>query len=444
MEIDELELEILGKLFSLQESVLAELCTYLSITKKGKTKRKLLKEVRASIESLTSGEDDETILESLKEIAEIVIEEDMPELEAETVAQAELTERIKEQKQQNGKVAAQNVKLAQQKQVRAIGLTDVEYKDDRSSFLRREFKISGSIGQPRETNKLNFISLVHQIEGGLAKGYSEAEVCEAVIRSISPGMALRSFLECTPDQPLSKIRKIIRSHYREKSATELYKSLSTLTQGPNEDAQSFLFRALELRQRVIFTCKEADSKISYDQNLIQNLFLHSMETGLRDESVRAKLRPFLQDTDVPDDELIGQMNIIFCEEQEKETKLGRKIQKSTARVDKITSVTPKVAGEKPNTESNKSLVATLNAVQMQLSDLKASFEKFKNDSNNVQAREKGPIRPPRECESCVAESKPENCNHCFICGDSSHFAYGCRKRNIPKNGKGVRYRRGNP
>ena len=224
MEIDELELEILGKLYSLQESALAELCTYLSITKEGKTKRKLLKEVRASIESLTSGEDDETILESLKKIAEIVIEKDMPELEAETVAQAELTERIKEQKQQSGKVAAQNVKLAQQKQVRAIGLTDVEYKDDRSSFLRRKFKISGSIGQPGETNKLNFISLVHQIEGGLAKGYSEAEVCEAIIRSISLGMALRSFLECTPSCPSQKFGKL-SDHIIEKSRRQSYTSL---------------------------------------------------------------------------------------------------------------------------------------------------------------------------------------------------------------------------
>ena len=134
MDIDELELEILGKLYSLQESVLAELCTYLSITKEGKTKHKLLKEVRASIESLSSGENDETILESLKKIAEIVSEEDMPELEAETVAQVELTERIKEQNQQSGEVAAQNVQLSQQKQVREIRLTDVEYKDDRSSF----------------------------------------------------------------------------------------------------------------------------------------------------------------------------------------------------------------------------------------------------------------------------------------------------------------------
>ena len=249
----------------------------------------------------------------------------MPQLEAKIVAQAELTERMKEQKQQSGKVVAQNVELLQQKEVQEIGLTDVEYKDNRSPFLRREFEMSGSIGSPRETNKLNCMSLVDRIEGGLAKGYSEVEACEALIRSISPGMALRSLLECTPNLPLSKIRKIIRSHYQEKSATELYKSLSTLTQGQNEDAQSCLFRALELRHLVIFTCKEADSQISYDQTLNQNLVLHLMQTGLRDESLSAKRRPFLQNTDVPDDELIGQMNIIFCKEQEREANLGRKI-----------------------------------------------------------------------------------------------------------------------
>ena len=123
------------------------------------------------------------------------------------------------------------------------------------------------------------------------------------------------------------------------------------------------------------------------------------------------------------------MNIIFCEEQERETKLGRKIQKPTARVDKITSVTHKVTEEKPNTESDKSLVATLNAAQTQLSDVKASFEKFKSDSNNVLAREKGTVCPPRACESCAAAGKPVNCIHCFICGELTHFAYGCRQRN---------------
>lgn len=47
--------------------------------------------------------------------------------------------------------------------------------------LKREFKISGTISVPGETNKLNFISLVHQIEVALAKGHSEIKVNEAII-----------------------------------------------------------------------------------------------------------------------------------------------------------------------------------------------------------------------------------------------------------------------
>ena len=315
MDLDQLEIAILGRLYTLQNDVLTPLCSHLKITKDGKTKRNLLKEVRAAIESKTSGAEESVVRLFLETIQGIIKEPSMPALEGEEeeseeehddmAAKEELDRLVKEQQELREKVADLSLKVKKRPdQVREI--TNLRLKEpNNSSLLRREFKISGTIGQPGETNKLNFISLVHQIEGALAKGSSEVEVNEAIIRSISPGLPLRSFLECTPDLPLPKLRKILRSHYREKSSTELYKALSTLAQAPNEDAQAFLFRALELRQRVIFTCKEADSKIKYDQSLIQNLFLHSVETGLRDESVRSKLRPFLQNQTIPDEQLIG-------------------------------------------------------------------------------------------------------------------------------------------
>ena len=462
MDLDQLEIVILGKLYTLQDDVLTHLCTHLNVTKEGKTKRNLLKEVRAAIESKTSGAEESVIRLFLETIAGIIREPSMPDLEGDeeereeehddTAAKKELERLVKEQQELREKVADLSLKVKKRPdQVREI--TDMRFNEpNNSSLLRREFKISGTIGQPGETNKLNFISLVHQIEGALAKGYSEVEVNEAIIRSISPGLPLRSFLECTPDLPLSKLRKILRSHYREKSSTELYKALSTLTQAPNEDTQAFLFRALELRQRVIFTCKEADSKIKYDQSLIQNLFLHSIETGLRDESVRSKLRPFLQNQAIPDEELIAEMNVIFSEEQEREAKLGKKGQKYTiGRVENITQVAPaqepciQPTDKKKPPESEKSLEATLSAVQAGLSELKASFEEFKaKPTKESEVKLRPPKRPPRGCESCVAQNKPEECTHCFICGDSSHFAYGCRKRNTPKNGRGLWQPRGNP
>ena len=35
-----------------------------------------------------------------------------------------------------------------------------------TSLLRREFKISGQIGEPGQTDKLTFVSLTHQIDSG--------------------------------------------------------------------------------------------------------------------------------------------------------------------------------------------------------------------------------------------------------------------------------------
>ena len=454
MDLDQLEIAILGQLYTLEDDVLTRLCTHLKVSKEGKTKRNLLKEVRAAIESETSGADDNVIRQFLESIFGIIhtpirmpaLEGDEEEAEREqdvVAAKEELERLVKVQQDLRQKVADLSLKVKTgSEQVREI--SDLR--------LKREFKISGTIGVPGETNKLNFISLVHQIEGALAQGYREVEINEAIIRSISPGLPLRSFLECTPDLPLSKLRKILRSHYREKSSTELYKALSSLTQAPNEDAQAFLFRALELRQRAIFTCKEADSKIKYDKSLIQNLFLHSVETGLRDESVRSKLRSFLQNPSIPDEELIGEMNVIFSQEQERDAKLGKKSQKHTfARVEQITSVAPPQESCAQHTEkrrppeSQKSLEATLSAVQAGLSELKASFEQFKaQPTQEPQTRSRPPKRPPRGCESCISHNVAEECTHCYICGDCNHFAYGCRKRKDQKNGRNLWSRRGNP
>lgn len=53
--------------------------------------------------------------------------------------------------------------------------------------FRKEFKISGQIGDSRQKDRLSFTSLAHQINTGLKRGYKEEEIVEAVIRAINPG-----------------------------------------------------------------------------------------------------------------------------------------------------------------------------------------------------------------------------------------------------------------
>ena len=108
---------------------------------------------------------------------------------------------------------------------------------------------------PGQKEKLSFVSLIRQIENGLAKGYKESAIVEAIVRAISPGVQLRNYLETIPNLTLPKIRKIIRSHFMEKTSTELYQELATISQGPKEDPQIFLMRCLEIRQKILFSSK---------------------------------------------------------------------------------------------------------------------------------------------------------------------------------------------
>ena len=54
----------------------------------------------------------------------------------------------------------------------------------------------------------------------------------------------------------------------------------------------------------MFASKESDTKIKYDEGLVQGLFLHALETGLADETIRGKMRPLLKNVSVADKELI--------------------------------------------------------------------------------------------------------------------------------------------
>ena len=108
------------------------------------------------------------------------------------------------------------------------------------SKIKRDFKISGQIGDISQKDRLSFSSLAHQIEHGLRNDYKEDEIKEAVIKAINPALSLRSYLEGKSDLTLAKMRRILRSHYQERTATELYHQLSSTVQKVTEKPQEFL------------------------------------------------------------------------------------------------------------------------------------------------------------------------------------------------------------
>ena len=109
------------------------------------------------------------------------------------------------------------------------------------NLIYREFKISGQIGEQGQQDRLTFTSLAHHIEAAREKGYRDNDIIRGVIRAIVPGRHCR----------------ILRCHYQERDTTDLNKQLAQLAQDPKESAQSFLLKALDLRQKVVFASQEA-------------------------------------------------------------------------------------------------------------------------------------------------------------------------------------------
>ncbi|KAK7891779.1 hypothetical protein WMY93_023742 [Mugilogobius chulae] len=214
--------------------------------------------------------------------------------------------------------------------------------------LRREFKICGQIGEHGQREKLSYLSLVRQIEMGIEKGHSETEVVEAVIRAISPGLPLRDMLEIKRGLTLSKLLTILKGHYKVDSSTELYHQLLNISQEPRETAVNFVFRAIELKEKLLWKAANEVTDELYSRATIQRKFLRSIETGLLSDSIKYQLLPLLSDLGTTDEELIERVNEVSKLENER---LEKRKRTSAAKIPKVQELQSECQADSTPTQS---------------------------------------------------------------------------------------------
>ncbi|CAB4014373.1 Retrovirus-related Pol poly from transposon opus [Paramuricea clavata] len=447
---EETEIILDGKLLALGVTDLTEFGLYLKVEKakiKGQTKVKIIKVIRTELEKIINTFDsDKQTNEYLKGLIDFLDENAQPkpsdeegntlkpsselekleiELKAIESQQKAIQEKLLQVKQSENipKSSGSSPTVADSTKMPLLGLNS----GLQATILHRDFKIQGTIGKVGQKDKLGYQSLMLQVEIGLGKGYTDKEIVTAVIRAVQPGLQLRSYLESVGDLSLARLRTILRFHFHEKNATELYQALTNIAQQPNEDSEAFLMRALTIRQKILFASKESGSEITYDSSSVQSLFLHALETGLKDETIRAKLRPLVSKTDVSDEELIEAMFLAVSAETERSKKFnvtspGKSMK---ARVSAV---------QKEDDTEKKEILAAIKQVKTDLSamqnEMKTLCETVHNQNQNPST-----AKPSRKCENC----KPtDECRHCFHCGELNHIARYCRKGKQYASGNGQR------
>ena len=235
---EDLQLEVQSNIYAADWSSLARMAQFFKVEYEGKSKLSVAKHVAEQLEEGISNLKEAEVVPYLEDVKKILTEKPSSGIKNED---------------KSGKSAPSDSKPPP-----AVKEDSVQ-KLLATSALRRQFKISGQIGEPEQKDKISFSSLARQIQTGLSQGYDESEIVDGVIRSITPGMVLRSYLETYKELTLDRLKKIIRNHYGAKNTSELYQVLASLCQKPKESPQAFLMNALDPRQQILFACgKEHD------------------------------------------------------------------------------------------------------------------------------------------------------------------------------------------
>ena len=337
----------------------------------------------------------------------------------------------------------------------------------------KELKLSGQIGSPGQKDKLTYSALAFQIDSATARGFTEPEVVAAVIRAITPGEDLRTYLEMTPNLTLTVLQSILRAHFKEKDATSVFTELSNGTQAAAESESDFCLRMMALRQKVLLMSAEEDGQ--YTPKLVQGQFQKSLSTGFRRESVRQQLRSVLKQDCLLDVQLMKEVSDVVMLEAEHDSKSSSVKQVSVNKVSDTTNT------HRSTPKSSNPIIAEITKLTSQVSQLTGMQSGMQADLDNLRqnlqwmpppaaaAPTAAPggvsqagygVAPPtgrgrgartwgvgrgqsagrgwgqntgpggtRACPSCH-QANVSFCRHCFYCGDDvrDHRVADCPKR----------------
>ena len=223
----------------------------------------------------------------------------------------------------------------------------------KTSLLRKEFRVKGSIGDAGQKEKLTYVSLMHQINEAKAAGYEEDEIVNGVIRAMVPSLTLRNVLETTADLNLERLLSFLEAHFDEKSTTDLWSKLTSMAQSPEESSYSFVLRCIELRQKILVVSDKSD--IKFDKPLLDKVFCRTLERGLSSTYVVQEIRDKLR-AGVSDEQLIYEVTKASAAEKERVA-----VQSKGKRPLKINSVQQE--------ETNRELLKAVECLSNQLSSL---------------------------------------------------------------------------
>lgn len=190
------------------------------------------------------------------------------------------------------------------------------------------------------------------------------------------------------------------------------------------------------------------SGLKYSAELIQNQFLQTVLTGLHDDTIRADVKPYLQDPEVKDEVLLEKVTMAYNLETERKNKLSST---SKARMIRVAMITEEnedmdkvVQAHKPDSKNkcdtlmekvdqgNKAICEAIQNLTTQIASLQQTPQPQlvrMSDQPDRKYRLQSKTPNSKRCQMCQLSKAEGRCDHSYKCGSTEHWALGCRKKN---------------
>ena len=180
-----------------------------------------------------------------------------------------------------------------------------------------------------------------------------------------------------------------------------------MSQLSEESTYQFVIRCLEMRQKVIIASKQPD-KITYDLNLVQQLFLRILERGIASPYILSEIKPYLK-VGNSDEALISAVSRAAAAERDREEKFAVRSRKNKGGVFTISAVEHQSDNE--SSTSNKNLTKFFEKFDKRMSEIESQLK-----SLTVNTQRQGLVnmlhKRDLRCKKCK-EKILSDCWHCF-------------------------------
>lgn len=195
-----------------------------------------------------------------------------------------------------------------------------------------------------------------------------------------------------------------------------------------------MYKAICLKQKILFAAKQTNSDIRYSSTIVQNLFLHTIYQGLRHKykDICSELKPLLSNHTITYEAILRSVTKITSDENEKVQRLGpvTRVKKSTASCAQLESESVREFNEIPEQRNKnapiKQLTARTDALTSIVDSMRQSKQLEQPEHTSQYSISKSFSQrgiKSHGCLKCVEAG--HNCTHCFLCGEAGLLARGC-------------------